>query len=276
MRLRNVSLLIVFIASLVAGGCSKYQKLLKSQDYELWYIEAMAYYEKEDYTRASTLLSQLVNIYRGTERAEELNYVYANCLYGLNNDLSAGHYYREFVKNFPISDKAEECMYMSAITYYNMSPKPRLDQTPTEQAIQEFQLFINMYPNSSRVEEATLLMDELRDKLVYKSYLNAKLYYDLGDYMGNNYMSAVIAAQNSLREFPDTKYREELSFLILESKYIQAVKSVEEKKNERLRDAIDEYYTFVNEFPEGKYKRRADKILSDSESMLEGYNNEEV
>jgi len=276
MRLRNVSLLIVFIASFVAGGCSKYQKLLKSQDYELWYTEAMAYYEKEDYTRASTLLSQLVNIYRGTERAEELNYVYANCLYGLNNDLSAGHYYREFVKNFPVSDKAEECMYMSAITYYNMSPKPRLDQTPTEQAIQEFQLFINMYPNSSRIEEATVLMDELRDKLVYKSYLNAKLYYDLGDYMGNNYMSAVIAAQNSLREFPDTKYREELSFLILESKYIQAVKSVEEKKVERLRDAIDEYYTFVNEFAEGKYKRRADKILSDSESMLEGYNNEEV
>ncbi|MBS2098972.1 outer membrane protein assembly factor BamD [Carboxylicivirga linearis] len=276
MRLRNVSLLILFITSLVAGGCSKYQKLLKSQDYELWYTEAMAYYEKEDYTRASTLLSQLVNIYRGTERAEELNYVYANCLYGLNNDLSAGHYYREFVKNFPVSDKAEECMYMSAITYYNMSPKPRLDQTPTEQAIQEFQLFINMYPNSSRVEEATLLMDELRDKLVYKSYLNAKLYYDLGDYMGNNYMSAVIAAQNSLKDFPDTKYREELSFLILESKYIQAVKSVEEKKVDRLRDAIDEYYTFVNEFPEGKYKRRADKILSDSESMLEGYNKEEV
>ncbi|MCU4166655.1 outer membrane protein assembly factor BamD [Carboxylicivirga caseinilyticus] len=276
MRLRNLSVLILVIASLFVGGCSKYQKLLKSQDYELWYTEALSYYEQEDYTRASTLLSQLVNIYRGTDRAEELNYVYANCLYGMNNDLSAGHYYREFVKNFPASDKAEECLYMSAITYYNMSPKPRLDQTPTEQAIQEFQLFINMYPNSPRVEEATRLMDELRDKLVYKSYLNAKLYYDLGDYMGNNYMSAVIAAENSLKEFPDTKYREELSFLILESKYIQAVKSVEEKKEERVRETIDEYYTFINEFPESQYKRRAERILNDSEDMLTGYKKEEV
>lgn len=276
MRLRNLLFFLVVLSGLLNSGCSNYQKLLKSQDYDQWYIEGVKYYEKEDYTRAATLLSQLVNIYRGTDKAEEVNYIYANCLYGLHDDVLSGHYYREYVKNFPASEKAEECQFMSAYTYYNLSPKPRLDQTATEQAIQEFQLFINMYPNSPRVEEATRLMDELRDKLVYKSYLSAKLYYDLGDYLGNNYKSAVIAAQNSLKDFPDTKYREELSFLILESKYIQAVKSVEEKKEERIRDTIDEYYTFVNEFPEGKYKKRADRILIDSESMLKSYDNQAV
>ncbi|MBK3515871.1 outer membrane protein assembly factor BamD [Carboxylicivirga marina] len=267
-------LLIVVILGLVGTGCSKYQKLLKSQDYELWYTEAMQYYEKEDYTRSATLLGQLVNIYRGTDKAEEVNYTYANCLYGLHDFLTAGHYYREYVKNFPAGDYAEECQYMSAYCYYKRSPKPRLDQTTTEEAIQEFQLFINMYPNSARVEESTRLMDELRDKLVYKSYLSAKLYYNLGDYLGNNYQSAVIAAQNSLRDFPDTKYREELSFLILESKYIQAVNSVEEKKEERVRDTMDEYYSFVNEFPEGKYRRKADRIYDDTDKMLKNYNTE--
>ncbi|WP_244824890.1 MULTISPECIES: outer membrane protein assembly factor BamD [Carboxylicivirga] len=267
-------LIVVALLGIIGSGCSKYQKLLKSQDYELWYAEAMKYYEQEDYTRAATLLGQLVNIYRGTDKAEEANYVYANCLYGLNDFLTAGHYYREYVKNFPAGDYAEECQYMSAYCYYMRSPKPRLDQTTTEEAIQEFQLFINMYPNSARVDESTRLMDELRDKLVYKSYLNAKLYYNLGDYLGNNYQSAVIAAQNSLKDFPDTKYREELSFLILESKYIQAVNSVEEKKEERVRDTIDEYYSFVNEFPEGKYKKKADRIFEDTDKMLKGYNNE--
>ncbi|WP_430816241.1 outer membrane protein assembly factor BamD [Carboxylicivirga sp. RSCT41] len=265
---------VVALLGLVGTSCSKYQKLLKSQDYELWYTEAMNYYEKEDYTRAATLMGQLVNIYRGTDKAEEVNYTYANCLYGLNDYLTAGHYYREYVKNFPAGDYAEECQYMSAYCYYKRSPKPRLDQTTTEDAIQEFQLFINMYPNSARVEESTRLMDELRDKLVFKSYLNAKLYYNLGDYMGNNYQSAVIAAQNSLKDFPDTKYREELSFLILESKYIQAVNSVEEKKEERVRDTLDEYYSFVNEFPEGKYRKKADRIFADTDKMLKGYNTE--
>jgi len=270
MKLKH--LLVVFVLlGLIGTGCSNYQKLLKSQDYELWYTEAIKYYEQEDYTRAATLLGQLVNIYRGTDKAEEVNYVYANCLYGLHDFLTSGHYYREYVRNFPAGEYAEECQYMSAYCYYERSPKPRLDQTTTEEAIQEFQLFINMYPNSARVEESTRLMDELRDKLVFKSYLNAKLYYNLGDYLGNNYQSAVIAAQNSLRDFPDTKYREELSFLILESKFIQADKSVEKKKEERVRETLDEYYSFVNEFPEGKYRKKADKIFGDTEKMLNNY-----
>ncbi|MCT4586379.1 MAG: outer membrane protein assembly factor BamD [Carboxylicivirga sp.] len=273
MKLKHLLFILVLFA-IVGTSCSKYQKLLKSQDYELWYSEAMSYYEKEDYTRAATLLGQLINIYRGTDKAEEVNYVYANCMYGLNDFLTSGHYYREYVKNFPAGDYAEECQYMSAYCYYMRSPKPRLDQTTTEEAIQEFQLFINMYPNSARVEESTRLMDELRDKLVFKSYLNAKLYYNLGDYLGNNYMSAVIAAQNSLKDFPDTKYREELSFLILESKHIQAVNSIEEKKEERVRDTIDEYYSFINEFPEGKFRKRADRIFKESDDLLKQYNNE--
>ena len=276
MRLKYGVIVSVLIGGLFLGGCSQYQKLLKSQDYELWYTKAMEYYQEEDYTRASTLFSQLINIYRGTDKAEEINYAYANALYGLGEYQVAGHYYQEYVRNYSGGDYAEECQYLSAYCYYKRSPKPRLDQTNTEEAIQEFQLFINMYPNSARVNEATRLMDELRDKLVFKSYLSARLYYDLGDYMGNNYQSAVIAAENSLKDFPDTKYREELSFLILESKYIQAEKSIFEKKVERARKAVDEYYNFINEFPESKFRKKADKILKDSESMLISDNKEVV
>ncbi|MBI9061202.1 MAG: outer membrane protein assembly factor BamD [Marinilabiliaceae bacterium] len=276
MRLKYGVIVSVLIGGLFLGGCSQYQRLIKSQDYELWYTKAMEYYQEEDYTRASTLFSELINIYRGTDKAEIINYALANSLYGLGDYQIAGHYYQEYGRNYSVGEHAEECQYLSAYCYYKRSPKPRLDQTNTEDAIQEFQLFINMYPNSARVEEATRLMDELRDKLVFKSYLSARLYYDLGDYMGNNYQSAVIAAENSLKDFPDTKYREELSFLILESKYIQAEKSVVEKKIERARKAVDEYYNFINEFPESKFRKKADKILKDSESMLINDNNEVV
>ncbi len=258
----------VLLLTISTISCSNYQKLLKSLDYEQWYEKGIEYYNKEDYMRAATLLGQLTSIYRGTDRAETVLVTYANSLYGLKDYTMAGHYYREYVKTYPNGDKSEECQFMSAYCYYKESPKPRLDQTSTEQAISEFQLFINLHPNSARVAEATTLMDEMRDKLVYKSYLNAKLYYDLGTYMGNNYLSAVIAAQNSLREFPDTKYREELSYLILDAKYIQAINSIEEKQAERYRDAIDEYYAFYNEFPDSKYIKKASKILETSEKEL--------
>lgn len=266
MKLKHV--LFVVLLGVVLGGCSKYQKLLKSQDYELWYTEANKYYEEEDYTRAATLYAELINIFRGTDKIEDVNYKYASCLYGLQDYQIAAHYYSDFVKNFPSNDKTEECQFLVGQCYYELSPSPRLDQTETEKALQEFQMFLNMYPDSPKVGQATKLMDELRDKLVYKSYLNAKLYYDLGDYLGNNYQSAVIAAENSLNDFPDTKYREELSFLILESKFIQAEKSVEEKKEQRARDTVDEFYSFINEFPDGKYTQKAEKILKAAEDMV--------
>ncbi|WP_075603057.1 outer membrane protein assembly factor BamD [Saccharicrinis aurantiacus] len=259
---------IVLLVLPLFFSCSQYQKLLKSTDYELKYTKSMEYYESEDFMRAATLMSELQGVFRGTDKAEILNYTYANCLIGLKDYMLAGHYFRQFVKTFPTSEYAEECQYMSGYCYYMLSPKPRLDQTDTRNAINEFQLFVNIYPNSTRVPEANKLMDELRDKLVYKSYLSAKLYFDLGNYMGNNYLSSVIAAQNSLKEFPDTKYREELSFLILEAKYIQAVKSVDKKKEERMRDAVDEYYSFVNEFPESDYMKKAVKMFDDASKQI--------
>jgi len=252
-------IIALFIIPIVVS-CSQYQKILKSEDYEMKLTKAMEYYEAEDYMRAVTLLNDLQGVYRGTDKAEEISFNIAKCYYGLGDYLMAGHTFRQFMKYFPSSEHLEECQFMSGYCYYMMSPKPRLDQTDTYNAINEFQLFVNVYPNSERVKEANRLMDEMNDKLVYKSYLSAKLYFNLGTYMGNNYQSAVIAAQNSLKEFPDTKYREELSFLILEAKYIQAVNSIEIKREERLREAIDEYFSFINEFPKSDYMKEAVKI----------------
>lgn len=260
--------LVFVVITLFLSSCSQYQKLLKSTDYDLKYRKAMEYYQSEDYIKACTLFQELVSIYRGSDKAEILTFSYADALYNIEDYITAGYYYEQLIKTYPASDYLEESQFQNAYCKYMMSPKPRLDQTYTYDAINEFQLFINMFPNSARVNEATRLMDELRDKLVYKSYLNAKLYFNLGNYMGNNYQSAVIAAQNSLKEFPDTKYREELSYLILEAKYIQSVKSVEDKKEQRVRDTIDEYYSFINEFPNSKYKKDAETILKDSESIL--------
>lgn len=70
----------------------------------------------------------------------------------------------------------------------------------------------------------------LQDKLVLKELYSARLYYNLGNYMGNNYLSCVITAQNALKDYPYTDYREDLSILILRAKYEMAVNSVEDKR----------------------------------------------
>ena len=67
------------------------------------------------------------------------------------------------------------------------------------------------------VAEASKLILDLRDKLERKSYANATLFLDIGDYQ-----AAVIAFRNSMKDFPDTKFAEEMEYLIIEAQYLYA------------------------------------------------------
>jgi outer membrane protein assembly factor BamD len=258
--------LVVFV--LFLASCSEYQKLLKSDDAELKYTKAVEYFNKGDFMRASTLFDAVATYYKGTERSETvLNYL-AKSYMGQKDYFSASEYYKTYVKTYPKGKYVVEAKYMIGYCYYLDSPDPRLDQAETINAIAALQEFVEVYPESERVQEANKLLDEMHDKLAFKAYLNAKLYFNLGNYLGNNYESAVISAQNALRKYPSTKYREELSMLILEAKYQQAYQSVEDKRIERYRNTIDEYYNYINEFPTGKSRKQADRIFNESKKIV--------
>jgi outer membrane protein assembly factor BamD len=262
MKMRNFApIVVVFV--LLLSGCSDYNKVVKSTDYEFKYKKALEYYEDGEYARASTLLKELINIVRGTSRADKVYYYYAKSLFGQKDNMMAGHYFKSLVKEFPKSEYAEESQYMVGYCFYLDSPGPRLDQTVSQNAIDALQLFINLYPKSTRVDEANRLIIEMRDKMVYKSYLSGKLYFDM-----DNYKAAVVALTSSLKDFPDTKYREELMYMLLKAKFLLAIKSVEEKKHERLSSALDEYFTFVDEYPESKYRKEVEKYHETTEKLL--------
>ncbi|MFB6340274.1 outer membrane protein assembly factor BamD [Saccharicrinis sp. FJH62] len=270
--MRNRTLYILIALTLLFAGCGEYNKVLKSTDAGYKYNKAKEYYLAEDYNKAVTLFSEVYPVIRGSDKSEEALYLMANAYYGQGDNLMAGHYFGTLAKTFPNGPYVQEAYYMAAYCLYLDSPKPRLDQAPTKQAIDAFELYVNLYPKSENAGKALNYIDELREKLVQKDYLNAKLYFDLGNYLGNNYKSAVITAENVLKEYPDTKYREDLSFLILKAKYMQALNSVESKLEERYRSTVDEYYSFSNDFPESSHLKEAEKMFEDSQKVLKRFN----
>ncbi len=260
MRFLGIGLLAIL---LITASCGDYNKIVKSTDYDFKYKKAVEYYEDGEYVRSATLFRELVNIYRGTSRADKIYYYYAKSMIGQKDYLMAGHYFKSLVKEFPTSEYVEEAQFMIGYCSYLLSPKPRLDQQVTQNAIDALQLYINLYPYSDRVEEANRLIDELEDKLVYKSYLSAKLYYDF-----ERYKAAVVALRNSLEKYPESKYREELKYMLLKSKYLLASNSVVEKQNERYTNALDEYFSFVDEYPDSEYKKEVDKFYEKASEIL--------
>jgi outer membrane protein assembly factor BamD len=260
-------ILLIFTA-IIIFSCSEYDKILKSSDYDLKYRKALQYYNKKDYARASSLFEQIVNVYRATAKGDSVMYFYAKSYYGSEDYIMAGHYFKEFSENYGRSPFVEEADYLVGYCLYLMSPRPSLDQENTKLSIQAFQKFLYKHPESKYIPECKRLIVEMNDKLAEKDYLNASQYYNMGSVDTRYYKSALISLRNCLTEFPDNKYREDLMFMILQSNYMIAENSVPLKRKERFQATLDDYYTFVAEFPSGKYTKSATKIYDNTKQVL--------
>jgi outer membrane protein assembly factor BamD len=256
---------VMFLFIVTLSSCkSKYEKLKASNDNAKKYQEAVKFYNKKDYTKALGLFDDLVTRYRGRAEAEDLFYYYAYTNYKLKDYTSARFHFKTFADTYPSSPRAEECRFIAAYCFYLDSPIYSLDQENTTKAIESLQLFIKLYPKSDRVTEASKLIQNLRDKLEQKSYANSKLYLTIGDYQ-----SAVIAFNNTLRDYPDTKYAEELEFLTIRAQYEYAQVSMDRKQQERFEQSISYADQFTEKYPSSKFLRDAVNYKKDSQQGIE-------
>lgn len=267
-RIRSFSFILAFTYVLL--GCSEYNKALKSPDLNYKLEVAKKYYDRQDYVRAYPLFEELLNLYRGTTKSQEVYYYYAMTHYGMEDYILAAYHFKNFRNTFPQSDKAEECAYLAAYCYYLDSPRYSLDQSSTNKAINELQLFINQHPASPKVDTATVYIDKLRDKLERKSFEIGKQYLKIGDYK-----SAIFALDNTLNDYPDTEYREEALYLQLRANYLLAANSVDYKKEERYENAKRAYDTFKRWYPESEWQKDANKLKEKIDSDLEEFRNQE-
>ena len=222
------NVLITLLAALLLSSCGEYNKLLKSTDYEYKYEAAKNYFAKGQYSRAATLLNELIAILKGTDKAEESLYMLGMSYYNQKDYQTAAQTFTQYYNVYPRGTFTELARFHAGKALFLDTPEPRLDQSGTYNAIQQLQMFLEYFPNSAKKDEAQNMIFALQDKLVMKEYLSAKLYYNLGNYLGNNYESCVITAQNALKDYPYTNMREDLSILILRAKYEMAVFSVED------------------------------------------------
>ena len=262
LMMKKIFLSIMILILMVS--CSKYQKILKSTDLNFKFEKAVMYYEKEDFNRALPLLEELSTTFRGSAKAEEVNYYYAYCHYSLGEYLLASYLFDTYAKTYPNGKHTEECQYITAYCFYLESPIYKLDSKNTYKAINQLQLFTNLYPKSEKVEQCNNLIDELREKLAKKAFFNAKQYV-ITEY----HKSAIIALQNVLIDFPGSKYEQEIYFLIVESSFQLAKNSISTKKQERLENTIDVFHEFIEKYPESQFLKQAKNIEQKTLKLIE-------
>ena len=268
MNMKCILSLSLGLVILMTGCASEFNSVYKTADNVYKYEYAKQCFAMGKFDNAATLLAELVTIQKGKTTAQESLYMLGMAQYCNRDYESASATFRKYYQSYPKGDYAEQASFYIGQSLFESMPDPRLDQSSTIGAINAYQNFIDIYPDSPLREQAQNRLFILQDNLIMKEYLSAELYYNLGGYFGNinantesNYESCIITAQNALKTYPFTNMREKFSILIMKSKYELAQNSSEEKRIERYREAEDECYGFLNEFPESEECKTAQKYI---------------
>lgn len=237
-------------------SCSQYQKVLNGEELEPKVEMAFKLYEEGKYRKALRLWEQIVPGYRGKPQAENVMFKYADTYYQLGDNITAAYQFELFTKAYPSSEKQEEAFFKLAKSYFKQSPKYTLDQEPTKMSLSHLQAFINRYPNTEFLQESNEMVKILNQKLERKAYSVAKQYHHM-----ERWLVAMTAFDNFIFDFPGTPYKEDAMFYKFDAQYQYAAMSLPSKRLERMDEAVVLYEDFIEQYPESKYRQRADNLL---------------
>jgi len=253
----------IFLIGILLVSCSDYQKAIKSEDTALKYKVGEEMFQKEKWSKAHRIFSQIIKDYRGKPQGEKLTFMHAMCSYNMKDYYIASYHFERFTNAYSRSEKAEEAAFLEAKGYYHLSPRYSREQKETVEALEKFQLFINQYPDSEYLSEANKLVKELDFKLEKKAFEIAKQYNLIRDYK-----ASVKSFNNFLLDFPGATLRNEALFYRLDAAYNLAINSVEYLKKERLEMALSYYEAFKKSSSDSELMEDANTIKATIDKEL--------
>lgn len=265
----QLHLVFMFMIGLLLASCrSDFELIRTSGDAEAILEAADQYFDAEDYTKANTLYELVIPAYRGKAEAERIAYNFATGHYLNRSYTLSSHYFKAFADTYNASSRKEEALYLSALSYYKLSPRHKLDQSDSQEAIDAFQLFINAYPESDKIADCNKSIDELRLKMELKAFEAGKLYYHT-----SNYSSSIQSLENLLKDFPDSPHDEEARYLIVKASIDWANRSIFTKKEERFKKTVERCNAYLKKHDGGERAEEIATLKSECENELKQIQN---
>ena len=257
---RNRTILqVTVLLLLVFSSCREFRRIEKSEDWRLKYEAGLNYYNKKDYYHTAILFEQILPIVRGLPEGEKVEFYLAYCQYYEKTYLLASNQFHTFYETYGRSSLAEEAFFMYAYSLYVASPHENLDQKSSIEAMQAMQTFVNQYPGSQFFDKATNVITTCETKLEKKGFDNAKQYIRL-----KYYQAAVISFENFKKDYPDSKFQEEATYLKVQAQYKLAQQSIRSKQLDRYSSAVQYYKELADGYPNSSYLKEAEHYYTSS------------
>lgn len=240
----------------VLFSCTNEELIQPNDSLEVAYEKAYNLYEKEDYNKAAEAFETVIQVGRGSDIAQNAQYYLAESYFNDERYLLAASEYERHASQYPRSEVREEVDFKQALSYYHLSPRYRLDQEYTRTAIDRFRLFNSRYSESDRVDEAQEYISELRSKLARKIYSSGELYMRI-----DQYPAAIVYFDLAIDRYPDSEWAEEALVGKINAFITYANNSIEDRQPERYAGAIEAYESYVQLFPQGENRSRAETLV---------------
>ena len=263
--------LLIILFLVFAAACGPFNKLEKSTNWEELYNGANRYYQEGEYNKAIILYDKVLPVIKGSEKAEMAEYNYANCHFKTKRYIEAAGYFNTFYRTYNRSPLAEEALFMHAYSLYLDAPDYNLDQQSSREAVAAIQQFLTRFPGSASYERAMDMLQDLEQRFELKAYNESQMYYRLKDglFPGDFYRACIINFQNFAKDYPESKYNEELAFKLVEVGFGYAKNSAFDKKEARLDDALKFANNFYRRYPDSGYTAGVKKIESQTRKEYE-------
>ena len=241
----------LLLAAACGGGAEVVPTTPNANPDRFLYERGQAALKEEDWLEAREYFRQVVDNYPQSPLRPDAKLGIGESYLGERSAESlvlAESEYREFLKFYPTSPRADYAQYKLAMSYFEQMRAADRDQTATKEALEEFQVFFDRFPESPLVPEAKQRWREARDRLSEHNFVVGRLYYRI-----QNYAGAVSRFQEVLKEDPGYTGRDAIYFHLAEIFF----------RTDNTAEAIPYYQRLLDEFVESEYLERARERLNE-------------
>ncbi len=257
------SVLCLVLISIFLAGCAGSGKVRYESPQEA-YEKGKAFFDKGDYPKAIEMLQGSFDFGRTHQWAADAQLYLAKAYQANKEFLLAANEFTRFTQIYRSDPRIPDAEYELAMTYYDRSPAFRLDQTDTERAIVQFQLFMTRYKDHALVEDAANRIVELRGKLARKQFNTAEL-YEKREYYG----AAAASYEAVFDRYYDTDLADDALLGALKAYLDYARLSSADKVQERLRLAEANYDRLIQIFPDSPLIKEAEVLYKEVQTRLD-------
>jgi outer membrane protein assembly factor BamD len=152
--------------------------LASNSDQVIWEAGQKAF-EKKQWENARQHFRRIIDAFPQSQYAPEARVALGDAYYNEGGDANyilAVSAYRDFVTLYPSHPKADYAQYQTGECYFRRRHGADRDQTPTMEALSEFDRLLEAYPRSQWVEPAKLRIRDCRQSLARAEYLAGYFY----------------------------------------------------------------------------------------------------